>query len=338
MAEKRLLVVFTGGTIGSKVSGNSVGLASGQTYRLLASNDAVKEDDWRFDVVETVGILSEDARPCDWTAITRAVRESLSPAHSGVIVTHGTDTLSYIAAASAFSLVGIPVPVVLVASDKPLDDPTANGHVNFSDALSLVQDVAEGGVFVTYRNPDGKRLIHFGSRIMPAITLTHEFRSVAGSEFAIVESDCTIKRLTGTPERNQAVASWADEFSPDVLFLRPYPGLNYAAIDVDAYRAVVHETYHSGTACTASGENQTGVVEFAKKCASKGIPVLIGPVPDDVMPYESSDDFNAVGLKSFRGMRAETAYVKTSMAVGAGLIGSDLINFVCCQHVAGEFI
>jgi L-asparaginase len=120
-----------------------------------------------------------------------------------------------------------------------------------------------------------------------------------------------------------------------VLYLRPYPGLDYGAVDPAGFDAVVHETYHSGTACAVGPS--TSVLDFARRCGAAGVPVFLGPVPDDVAAYESVTGFAAAGLIPFRWMRAETAYVKVSLGTGMGLTGDALTDFVCRREIAGEF-
>ncbi|WP_264021876.1 asparaginase [Mycolicibacterium canariasense] len=318
------MVVFTGGTIGSRRSGDVIGLVPGQTRLLLqAYGDADG-----FDVIEPLSLLSENARPADWTAMAAAVTSAVGPQHAGVVVTHGTDTLSYGATALAFALTHVQLPVVVVASNRPLDHPEANGHSNFRDALEVI-DTVPGGVYVTFRNPDGSRLVHAAARLQPSTPLSHYVHS---------DGEVPITGLDELPRPRFEPPPWPAgpvEFGDRVLYLRPYPGLDYRAIDPAGFDAVVHETYHSGTACAVGAS--TSVLDFARRCGAAGVPVFLGPVPDDVAAYESVTGFAAAGLIPFRWMRAETAYVKTSLGTGMGLTGDALTEFVCRREIAGEF-
>lgn len=303
-----------------------IGLAPGQTRLLFQDYDIAG-----FDVVEPLSLLSENARPSDWTAMAAAVTAAIQPQHTGVVVTHGTDTLSYGATALAFALCDVQIPVVVVASNRPLDHPDANGHSNFRDALDVIATARGGGVFVTFRNPDGRRLVHVGARVQPSTPIRHE-----------VHSDGEVDMAAGTaalPRRERP--PWPAgpvRFGARVLFLRPYPGLDYHAVDPSGYDAVVHETYHSGTACSVDPAGPTDVTEFARRCRAAGVPIFLGPVPDDVTAYESVTGFGAAGLIPFSGMRAETAYVKVSLGTGMGLAGEALTDFVCRREIAGEFV
>ncbi len=304
-----------------------IGLAPGQTRLLFRDYDTA-----RFDVIEPLSLLSENARPSDWTAMASAVRAAIGPQHTGVIVTHGTDTLSYGATALAFALCDIELPVVVVASNRPLDHPDANGHSNFRDALDVLQANRGGGVFVTFRNPDGRRLVHAGARVQPSTPIRHEVHSDGEVEIADLTA-VTQPRRDGPPWPAGPV-----RFGARVLLLRPYPGLDYRAVDIGGHDAVVHETYHSGTACTMDPSGPTDITEFARRCGAAGVPIFLGPVPGDVAAYESVTGFAAAGLIPFSGMRAETAYVKVSLGTGMGLAGDALTDFVCRREIAGEFV
>ncbi|MHA3019712.1 asparaginase [Mycobacterium sp. BMJ-28] len=303
-----------------------IGLAPGQT-RLLFQDFG---DTTGFDVIEPMSLLSENARPSDWTAIATAVTSAVRPHHTGVIVTHGTDTLSYGATALAFALAGLNLPVVVVASNKPLEHSDANGHTNFRDALDVVAAARGGGVFVTFRNPDGRRLVHLASRLQPSTPLRHYVHS--DGEVGVEDFGHPV-----WPRQRSGIGGPA-RFSERVLYLHPYPGLDYTAVDPRTFDAVVHETYHSGTACVAAPDSPTDIIAFARRCADAGVPVFLGPVPDDVGAYESVTGFAAAGLIPFSRMRAETAYVKVCLGSGMGMTGEALTDFVCRRDIAGEFI
>jgi len=55
--------------------------------------------------------------PAIWTELARAVFEEIKKGSTGVIVTHGTDTMAYSAAALSFML-DTPVPVVFVGVER----------------------------------------------------------------------------------------------------------------------------------------------------------------------------------------------------------------------------
>ncbi|WP_431241043.1 asparaginase (plasmid) [Mycolicibacterium aichiense] len=339
---QRILVIFTGGTIGSQFTGDTINVVAGQTYRLLRDFESRVSASVAFDVIEPINILSEDARPEDWAAIANAVIHEVRPEHAGVVVTHGTDTLAYSAAALALALGlhHVEIPVVLVSSDLPLDDPSANGLSNFADAVQVISALDGPGVFVTYRNPDGRRLVHLGCRTLPISSLDHYLYSVCHAHIGEFNADGTLNLSLPEPippssmavDRNRPVV-----FSTDVTLLRPYPGLNYDRIDLAGSRAVVHALYHSGTASTVDDVSHN-IIKFGARCRDAGIPLFATPVPPGIGHYESSVAFPDAGITPIARMPVDVAYVKTSLGVGLGLDGSELVKFVGQQEIANEFV
>ena len=113
----RVLVVFTGGTIGATANDGVIGV-DGEKSRVLL--DLVRQsplaDGVEFLERSPLSILSENSRPLEWSVIAEEVIQATHEGLGGVVVAHGTDTLPYAASALAFALAGISVPVVLVLS------------------------------------------------------------------------------------------------------------------------------------------------------------------------------------------------------------------------------
>ena len=128
-----ILIVFTGGTIGSKRSGGGVvDVDERAGCELLHRYARSDRQPVHFDTVQPYQTLSENMNPGHWLSLAACLRERLAgPArHDGVIVTHGSDTLPYTAAMLSYAFADAPVPIVLVAANYPLDDPRSNGLVN----------------------------------------------------------------------------------------------------------------------------------------------------------------------------------------------------------------
>lgn len=98
-------------------------------------------------------IDSAQATPDDWSRISHAIANR-HDAYDGFVVTHGTDTLAYTAAALCFALQGLGRPVILTGSMIPLGEPGSDGLRNLSDALDAAE-LAPAGVWVQFA---GRRL------------------------------------------------------------------------------------------------------------------------------------------------------------------------------------
>lgn len=316
----RILLLLTGGTIGSENEGGV----------LKAKQDAVPELEkrWRMEhpqaevcfVTETpYCLLSEDACPAQWDQLTEAVLRHL-PQADGVIIAHGSDTLAFTAAALSVSLAGISIPVVVTGANYPLADPRSNGMRNFAASVEWVRRERIPGVFAVYENPDGELTVHLGARVKSAEAMEHRFDSLFGQPFGWFRRD----RFVLNPKGDVSIRMLRDaagglrfsgsRFCPDVILLHPYPGLCYSRIRTDGLRAVLHEAYHSSTACT-KGEG-TSLREFAEHCRAKEILVLLGPADLREEYYESSSKLMDAGVLLLGPMTREAALTKLMFGAG----------------------
>src|SRR3972149_1269796 len=88
---------------------------------------------------------SEDMDYKDWQKIAKTTEKLLNiPEIHGIIITHGTDTLHYTAAALSFFLRGLHKPVVLTYSQRSSDRASSDSSLNLeAAALAAISDIAE---------------------------------------------------------------------------------------------------------------------------------------------------------------------------------------------------
>ena len=339
----RILVFFTGGTIGAQSSSDIIGVTPGGAREILVRYAERNSGAVEFNTIEPLTILSENARPQDWDTVVRAIRATDLNGYNGIVVTHGTDTLAFAAAALSFALSDLAIPLVLVASNHPLHDDRSNGFANFCDAVDLIRIWPKSGVFVTYVNPDRRHLVHYGSRLMDATPMNHFFRSIGDSEFAEFRDGSLILLQDGgnqlTNDRitvldNPVTGSY---FAGKALLLKPYPGLDYTRFDLTGVDAVIHDLYHSGTACVVPKPSNLSLIAFARRCADENIPLFIAPWPDGSSLYESSRALRDRGVVAVPLMAANTAYVKTLYGLSLGLTGERLRLFLTQTNLSHEF-
>ncbi|WP_343241330.1 asparaginase domain-containing protein, partial [Methanoculleus sp. UBA389] len=124
-----LAIISTGGTIASRVD-----YRTGAVTSQFSASDILRAipelgDIARYRDRQVASILSENMRPALWQELARAVYDEIRHGVSGVIVTHGTDTMAYSAAAVRFML-KTPVPVVFVGSQRSADRPSSDNAMN----------------------------------------------------------------------------------------------------------------------------------------------------------------------------------------------------------------
>ena len=115
---ERLLVLYTGGTIGMQQSAAGLLPASGFEARLRAQQalEAGPLPSWTFRELQPL-LDSANMQPTHWLQMASAVRDAVAQGDcDAVLLLHGTDTLAYSAAALSFLLLDLEIPVLLTGA------------------------------------------------------------------------------------------------------------------------------------------------------------------------------------------------------------------------------
>lgn len=343
----KILVLFTGGTIGSfkvKVNDHYVigtktelekqGISTeGLTQMLIQNYNNVYNinKEVSFDVCEIADVLSENMSFAKWNEITSAIKKQDFSKYDGVIITHGTDTLGYFANYLSMILNKVSVPVFIVSSNYVLDDPRANGNYNFQAACDYIKKIKIPGVYVTFRNTiDGekKTRVIYGSRVMQCNPLTNDFESITNhgnvplatvDEFGHIESvDDLCNTINGVNPYRKEDGSLINDLrslKSNILLVEPYVGLDYFNYNLKKVDAVLHGLYHSGTACTDTDE-VNNIIRFNRMVRNSGSDLYVGPFygKDDKALYASADSMVKAGINFVTNTSKENAYVKLALA------------------------
>lgn len=335
---KKILVVFTGGTIGSSVSGHTIDTAASNRFKLLAGyrERYARATQVEFETISPVEILSENLNPMVWTQVMGAIDAYDLKDIAGIIVTHGTDTLAFSACALSYYYQNLGVPLLLVSSDFPLTDARANGLDNFDVAVAFILDRLEKGVFVAYRNQGQSAQIHLGTRLASCLQLSSEFMSVQAKAYLhFIDNQFSEQH---PPTRQKQPQPLKATFSTRVVMVKPYPGLNYEVFDLSGVEAVLHDLYHSGTACvSATWGERYSLLSFIKRCISEGVSVYLAPGLSSAEQYSSTQALLDLGAVMLWDMTLEAAYVKLLMAYGNFSDFRDIKN-VMQRNIAHEIL
>jgi L-asparaginase len=337
---KNILVVFTGGTIGSVATGGTINTDSSTAFKLIRLFQEHDENhpEIHFDTIQPLQILSENLAPAAWKTLIAAIETARPEQYDGIIVTHGTDTLAYTACALSFYFSASKIPMLLVSSDYPLDHPKANGLENFICAAEFILQKNEPGVFVPYRNQQQATQLHQGTRLACSLQLSGDFFSIQGKsylQFANREFSLVNPPAQRSPAQSAPVKAG---FSERILMIKPYPGLDYTRFNLDGVDAVLHDLYHSGTACASPqwGENYS-LLEFIKRCEKQDVAVYLAPAVKSADAYQSTQALVEQGAKIIWNMSIEAAYVKLLLAYGNFDDKQEIMDFLN-EDIAGEHI
>ena len=302
----KIAVVFTGGTIGSK-AGENIGPDGEQPYKLLS----ICPDDVSYDVFEPYTILSEYLTGSHINKLLDCVGGLLFKDYDGIIVTHGTDTIQYSAAALGYAFAGCNIPIMLVGAQYVLDNPDTNGFDNFIDSVKFIRQKLGTGVFVCYRNADGRHYVHRGVRLLGAEAYSDDLKSVCDIYYGEFTRAGFVKNSSyGEKTECRLGGVHLNDYCKKVLCAESRPGSGCVEIP-DCAEAVLSSSYHCGTVNTDSNP----LLNAAKQ---RQIPIFLTGSDADVK-YESAAHFKSLGIIPLPKMSPLAAYVKLWMISDGGL-------------------
>lgn len=329
----KILVILTGGTIGSVCNEGVRSLSGGSPYILLSEfrRRCPEYSLYEFDVINPYSILSENLTYECWEKLYSALINADSDEYIGIIVTHGSDTLAYTSAALGYLMRHTRIPIVLTAADRPVEDPMSNAVPNFHSAVDFIANSGLSGVFVSYKKTgcNAANAIYLATRLCSADCYRDEFTSYGGAMLGEIKDG---KFLPCECEINPTVDKLNRHFSPiapsqiklhrKVMLLHSYPNMDYSAINPEGFAAVINYGYHCATACTLKGS--FSLVEFAERCSNCGVDLWLGSFKSaETEVYETNDILLKSGIKPFFDMSCEAAYVKAVLAYNVANIKAD---------------
>ncbi len=313
----RVIVLGTGGTIASRIEYETGAVKPALTAEDLV--EAVPEIGFIADIDAEVlmNILSENMRPEYWERIVEAVARHIEGGAAGVVVAHGTDTMAYTAAALAFALRRLPVPVALVGAQRSSDRPSSDAAFNLISAVLVAAraDFAEVTVVMHGETGDTYALAHRGTKVRKMHTSRRDaFQSINARPLAKIYPFERRIEVLSRPLRRRGEEELRIEngFSRRVALIKYYPGMESDIIDylVDkGYKGIVLE----GTGLGHVGEH---LIPSIRRAVEEGVVVvmtsqtLFGRVNMNV--YNTGRKLLAAGVVPGGDMLPETAYVKLS--------------------------
>ncbi len=315
----KVVIVSTGGTIASRVD-----YRTGAVRPALSASDlySVVPELSEIAVVETeilFSLYSENIDEKHWSEIAKNIAKQIKKGATGIVIAHGTDTLGYTAAALSFALQDLPVPVIMVASQRSADRPSSDSATNLIGAVkaAATSPFAEVVVAMHETVSDTSIVFHRGTKVRKCHTSRRDtFRSINVSPLARTENK-QIKMLVEDYRKRDLSRklNLKPNFEKAAL-IKFYPSLNPQIIEwyVDkGYRGIILEGTglgHVGNYCLPAirraVENDV-IVAMTSQC-------IWGRLGMNV--YDTGRDLLAMGVLPLEDMLPETALVKLMWVLG----------------------
>jgi glutamyl-tRNA(Gln) amidotransferase subunit D len=316
----KITIVSTGGTIASRVDYRTgavrPAISARDLYSIVPelSNLAVVDTEILFSV------FSEDLTPKHWTKTAETVAKHIRNGADGVVVTHGTDTMGYTAAALSFALQNLPVPVILVGAQRSEDRPSSDAALNLVGAVLAASKApfAEVAVAMHESVSDEAVVLHRGTKVRKLHTSRRDaFKTVNTQPVAKVSNGQIVMLMEDyIPRSKERKLVLKPEFEEKVALIKFYPGMKPKVIDwhvEDGYKGIILEG-------TGLGHVRQECFLAIKKAIGKNVIVAMtsqciwGRVNMNV--YNNGRDLIAMGVIPLQDMLAETALVKLMWILG----------------------
>lgn len=344
-----ILVLHTGGTIASKVDYRTGGVVTRFSPEEILNLVPGLEEIATIKAQKVFQMWSEDLETIHWKMLADTIVDHVKKGNlKGIIVGIGTDTLEYVASALSFALQGIPIPVMVVGSQRSSDRPSTDASVNLLRAAQFIlqSDYAGVAVCMHENESDGNCFIISGHQVKKMHTSRRDtFRPINTKPVARVLSNGTIEYLANY--RNGAGKTFEPKtnFSGKVALVKVHPGFRHQQLDwcLKNCEGLVIEGYAFGQLPINEHDEHTKhhpeLLAKMKKIAKKMPVVIVSQRPyglTSMHVYSNSRDLLAAGVIEGK-TQAHVALAKLSWALGQTQ-DKDAVREIMESNVCGEIV
>jgi glutamyl-tRNA(Gln) amidotransferase subunit D len=333
-------ILGTGGTIASRVDYRTGAVHPATTSEELYSLFPELSEIATIAPEIVLSVYSENLEPGHWETIAKRVSEVVAKGASGVILTMGTDTMGYTAAALSFALRGLPVPLFIVGSQRSSDRPSSDAFLNLIGAATMAVQADFSGVYVLMHadSSDERLAVHLGTRVRKNHTSARdafESMSVEPVGYWSREGTQVTAREAPPPRRKGAVFAAKPKFEPRVALVKFYPSMSPDYLGALLGSGLLGLVFEG----TGLGHINSKNIELVKKfVAGDGVvcmtsQCLWGRV--DMNVYDTGRDLLKAGVVPLEDMLPETALAKLMWALANSKSPEDAKG-VMKENLAGE--
>ena len=309
---KRILLIATGGTIASRPTAAG-GLAPALTSAELLACVPELAEVCHIDALQLYNLDSTNIGPDQWIGMVHAVRDHYD-AYDGFVITHGTDTMAYTAAALAYMIQRSAKPVVLTGSQKSIYNRDTDARNNLYRAVLYACHPAAWGVQLVF---DGQVILGTRARKIR----TKSFNAFSSIDYPDTAEFRDLRLVPFLPmPAGYGPVQFQDRLDPAVFVLRLVPGMQADIIPLLAghCNALILESF--GVGGLPGGDDGPLFAAVRDWCAAGRLAVFTTQVPhegSDLAVYEVGRAAKALpGVLEAQDMTPEAAAVKLMWALG----------------------
>ena len=336
----RILIIYTGGTIGMIENPETHSLQPFDFTHLIDNVPKVKKLDYEIDNIQfNPPIDSSDMSPRHWVEIARHIDENYDK-FDGFVVLHGTDTMSYTASALSFMLENLHKPVIITGSQLPIGEVRTDGEENLITALQIAAATDINGepmvreVAILFEDYlwRGNRSTKMSADNFNAFK-SNNYPSLAKIGLGIHFNEEALWRVQAKRPLN---VQYGMDQAVMIIDLNPgiTEGILRHQLATPGVKGIVLKTYGAGNAPT-----EAWFTEAIKDAIDRGIVILNvtqcvnGGVHD--RRFMSGNQLASTGVISGHDITSEAAITKMMYLFGLGLSTSEVRRYLECS-LCGE--
>lgn len=319
----RVLIIYTGGTIGMVPTGGGYAPKKGYLEDVLTSTPELRADgmpDW--ELIEFDELLdSSNVSVKNWVQIAREI-ERCYEKYDGFVVLHGTDTMAYTASALSFMLDGLCKPVILTGSQIPIGQLRSDARDNLISSIIIAGQgrCCEVCLYFGGRLLRGCRATKVSSDELAAFD-SPNYPPLASADIDIRYNEKLIRPAFG-PLR---LAEFPENLP--IAVLKVFPGIQFSLFEgimTEQLSGLVLEAFGVGNL----PQQDDQLLHAVRKAAANGTIIVVctqclrGSVR--LGAYETSSALRQAGAVSGYDMTVEAAVAKLYYLFGLGLPAEEI--------------
>ena len=300
-------ILGTGGTIASFVDYKTGAVSPAITAEQLVNSVKALDEVANVSAEPLFSLASEDMKPEHWEGMANKIKEMHDKKDHGIVIGHGTDTMSYSAAALSFQLPEISNPVVFTGAQRSPDRPSSDAHLNLVGAAkTAMSDLGEISIAMHETTDDENVAIWRGNRTRKAhSSKRNAFQSPNEGPLGIVKDKIEWKRKYRSTVESTTIKAGFDD---NIGMIWSHPGLK-----VNDWENSVSNKNGVVIAGTGLGHINSELLDVIEK-TSKDIPVAMSSQclsgSTNLNVYRNGRKLLERGVVETYDMSPETALVK----------------------------